>query len=212
MENRNSFLQPRPFLLLTLSLIITIAAASVDGSDDGAFSRPPARNVLITPHARAESEPQQVHVSLAGEDHVRVTWITDDKHVSSVVEYGTTEAGPAGKYEATASGEHTKYRYFLYTSGTIHHVRIGPAHQGEGESMRSEMEELLYDNRVDVVFAGHVHAYERFVSFLFLFFIFSFSSARFLVQLFCYVLNYVGDMWCRRGYTITKRIRVGRCT
>ncbi|CAI0423667.1 unnamed protein product [Linum tenue] len=126
MENRNSFLQPRPFLLLTLSLIITIAAASVDGSDDGAFSRPPARNVLITPHARAESEPQQVHVSLAGEDHVRVTWITDDKHVSSVVEYGTTEAGPAGKYEATASGEHTKYRYFLYTSGTIHHVRIGP--------------------------------------------------------------------------------------
>ncbi|XP_038719368.1 purple acid phosphatase 22-like isoform X1 [Tripterygium wilfordii] len=36
------------------------------------------------------------------------------------------------------------------------------AHQGEGESMRKAMEELLYKARVDVVFAGHVHAYERF--------------------------------------------------
>lgn len=38
------------------------------------------------------------------------------------------------------------------------------AHQGEGEGMRQAMEELLYKARVDVVFAGHVHAYERFVS------------------------------------------------
>lgn len=38
------------------------------------------------------------------------------------------------------------------------------AHQGEGESMRQAMEELVYEARVDAVFAGHVHAYERFVS------------------------------------------------
>ena len=40
------------------------------------------------------------------------------------------------------------------------------AHQGEEESdgMRDSMEEMLYKARVDVVFAGHVHAYERFVS------------------------------------------------
>ncbi|KAM0876003.1 hypothetical protein ACQ4PT_036466 [Festuca glaucescens] len=37
------------------------------------------------------------------------------------------------------------------------------AHQEEGESMRAAMERLLYEARVDVVFAGHVHAYERFV-------------------------------------------------
>ncbi|CAI0423585.1 unnamed protein product [Linum tenue] len=37
-------------------------------------------------------------------------------------------------------------------------------HQGDGEGMRLAMEELLYRARVDVVFAGHVHAYERFVS------------------------------------------------
>ncbi|KAL9249777.1 Purple acid phosphatase 22-like protein [Drosera capensis] len=36
------------------------------------------------------------------------------------------------------------------------------AHKGEGESMRKAMEELLYNARVDVVFAGHVLAYERF--------------------------------------------------
>ncbi|KAK9156713.1 hypothetical protein Scep_003287 [Stephania cephalantha] len=38
------------------------------------------------------------------------------------------------------------------------------AHQGEDESvgMKEAMEELLYGARVDIVFAGHVHAYERF--------------------------------------------------
>ncbi|CAA6660686.1 unnamed protein product [Spirodela intermedia] len=36
------------------------------------------------------------------------------------------------------------------------------AHQNEGEPMRLAMEGLLYKARVDVVFAGHVHAYERF--------------------------------------------------
>ncbi|KAI0496847.1 hypothetical protein KFK09_023175 [Dendrobium nobile] len=36
------------------------------------------------------------------------------------------------------------------------------AHRGEGEGMRKTMEEVIYDGRVDVVFAGHVHAYERF--------------------------------------------------
>lgn len=40
------------------------------------------------------------------------------------------------------------------------------AHQGEYEStgMKASMEELLFRARVDAVFAGHVHAYERFVS------------------------------------------------
>ncbi|KAJ3703568.1 hypothetical protein LUZ61_007273 [Rhynchospora tenuis] len=36
------------------------------------------------------------------------------------------------------------------------------AHQNEGEDMRKAIEPLLYEARVDVVFAGHVHAYERF--------------------------------------------------
>ena len=35
------------------------------------------------------------------------------------------------------------------------------AHQGEGDSMMAAMEPLLYAASVDIVFAGHVHAYER---------------------------------------------------
>ena len=35
------------------------------------------------------------------------------------------------------------------------------AHQGEMENMRSTMEDLLFEYGVDMVFAGHVHAYER---------------------------------------------------
>ncbi|KAE9590844.1 putative Acid phosphatase [Lupinus albus] len=40
------------------------------------------------------------------------------------------------------------------------------AHQGEKESvnMKVGMEDLLYQARVDVIFVGHVHVYERFVS------------------------------------------------
>lgn len=40
------------------------------------------------------------------------------------------------------------------------------AHQGDFESvgMKMYMEDLIYRARVDVVLAGHVHAYERFVS------------------------------------------------
>jgi acid phosphatase type 7 len=35
------------------------------------------------------------------------------------------------------------------------------AHQGEGEAMRQSMETMLYKANVDLVLAGHVHAYER---------------------------------------------------
>jgi acid phosphatase type 7 len=36
------------------------------------------------------------------------------------------------------------------------------AHGGDGDAMRGAMEEALRGARVDAVFAGHVHAYERF--------------------------------------------------
>lgn len=38
------------------------------------------------------------------------------------------------------------------------------AHQGEGDGMMAAMESLLYAASVDIVLAGHVHAYERTVS------------------------------------------------
>ncbi len=35
------------------------------------------------------------------------------------------------------------------------------AHMGEGVPMRQLIEPLLYEFKTDVVFSGHVHAYER---------------------------------------------------
>ncbi|KAL2621547.1 hypothetical protein R1flu_001752 [Riccia fluitans] len=35
------------------------------------------------------------------------------------------------------------------------------AHKGDGDQMKAAMETMLYENKVDIIFAGHVHAYER---------------------------------------------------
>jgi hypothetical protein len=40
------------------------------------------------------------------------------------------------------------------------------AHQGAGDNMMAAMEPLLYAASVDLVLAGHVHAYERSVRLL----------------------------------------------
>ncbi|XP_057850807.1 purple acid phosphatase 22 [Cryptomeria japonica] len=71
----------------------------------------------------ADKNPQQVHISLVGSDHVRVSWITKDRNLPSVVEYGTSSTG---EYTSSAIGESTSYKYFCYQSGAIHHVVIGP--------------------------------------------------------------------------------------
>lgn len=63
------------------------------------------------------------------------------------------------------------------------------AHQGEGDSMRLAMEELLYKARVDLVFQGHVHAYERFVSLIFqLLVAYTISLSLVITELFHYQL------------------------
>ncbi|KAK6944023.1 Iron/zinc purple acid phosphatase-like C-terminal domain [Dillenia turbinata] len=85
------------------------------------FSRQPPRPLVISPHLGSDEEPQQVHVSLVGKDHMRVSWVTN-KTAPSTVEYGRV----SGRYEATAKGQHTAYQFFFYKSGQIHHAVIGP--------------------------------------------------------------------------------------
>ncbi|KAG9458954.1 hypothetical protein H6P81_003462 [Aristolochia fimbriata] len=87
------------------------------------YVRPPPRPILYTSHNGSEAHPQQIHISVAGKDHMRISWVTEDKSVPSLVEY---RRSARRKYEASATGEHTSYRFFFYTSGKIHHVKIGP--------------------------------------------------------------------------------------
>ncbi|CAL4942944.1 unnamed protein product [Urochloa decumbens] len=124
---------PRLLLLLFLlavsfSCAAAAAGAHVVGED---YVRPPARFhrkslLSIFPwskkKAASASDPQQVHISLAGERRMRITWITDDNSVPSVVDYGTKK----GTYTMTSQGDSTSYSYLLYSSGKIHHVVIGP--------------------------------------------------------------------------------------
>ncbi|KAL6870952.1 hypothetical protein ACP4OV_014800 [Aristida adscensionis] len=90
------------------------------------YVRPPAGSPVLVPHGKPAHHPQQVHVSIVGPSSMRVSWVTDDRSAPSVVEYGTSPA----RYTASATGGHATYSYFLYESGAIHHVTIGPLRPG----------------------------------------------------------------------------------
>ncbi|CAK9175508.1 unnamed protein product [Ilex paraguariensis] len=105
--------------LLLLLMSLTVAATATTAE----YVRPPPRKTLHFPWDRKpSSQPQQVHISLAGDKHIRVTWITNAKSSPSIVEYGTSP----GKYSSMAEGETTSYSYLFYSSGKIHHTVIGP--------------------------------------------------------------------------------------
>ncbi|KAI3912352.1 hypothetical protein MKW92_042819 [Papaver armeniacum] len=70
----------------------------------------------------SSTSPQQVHISLVGEDKMRITWITNDHGTPSKVEYGITEE----TYNLSAIGRAYSYNYLIYQSGEIHDVVIGP--------------------------------------------------------------------------------------
>ncbi|CAO2042169.1 unnamed protein product [Urochloa humidicola] len=112
----------RYVLLAARALLVStlLAAAAAE------YVRPPPGPIILTEHTELAAHPQQVHVSAVGANHMRVSWVTDDKRVPSVVEYGRASRN----YTASSTGEHTSYRYFLYTSGKIHHVKIGPLEPG----------------------------------------------------------------------------------
>ncbi|KAM7468274.1 hypothetical protein LguiB_015836 [Lonicera macranthoides] len=120
MEANNNNVFSFWFTIFLLAQQIILQLKQLDASPE--FTRQPPRPLIFTQHNRPESQPQQVHISLAGNDHMRISWVTSDKHVPSIVEYGNV----SGKYELSATGEHTSYHYFFYSSGEIHHVTIGP--------------------------------------------------------------------------------------
>ncbi|XP_076956479.1 putative purple acid phosphatase 20 [Bidens hawaiensis] len=104
--------------LLAMYMVAIFAAKVAD-----AYVRPPPRENLVVSLAGDDDPhtPQQVHISLAGEDKIRISWITDDDTPPTVY-YGTS----SGKYDRSANGTISSYEYLTYTSGEIHDVVIGP--------------------------------------------------------------------------------------
>ncbi|KAK6779405.1 hypothetical protein RDI58_021589 [Solanum bulbocastanum] len=107
--------------LLFFFLLLLNSLPNFDASPE--YSRPPPHPAIFIGPTRSESETEQVHISLVGNDHMKVTWITSHKHEKSIVEYGTS----SGNYDKSSmTGERMSYRYFFYNSGKIHHITIGP--------------------------------------------------------------------------------------
>ncbi|XP_021892932.1 purple acid phosphatase 18 [Carica papaya] len=105
-----------PKLRLMVFLLILVNVTSD-------YVRPLPREDLEFPwNPKPSSEPQQVHISLAGDKHIRVSWVTNDHSSPSTVKYRTS----SGRYTSIAQGESTSYGYLLYKSGKIHHTVIGP--------------------------------------------------------------------------------------
>lgn len=113
-----------PFLAWALALALALLVAGAFHFQLAlAYDRPPARKSLfIAPSDDLDStSPQQVHISLVGQDKIRISWITDDPSPSTV-EYGTS----SGVYGFSANGSTKSYTYVTYDSGEIHDVVIGP--------------------------------------------------------------------------------------
>ncbi|KAK8600473.1 hypothetical protein V6N13_059748 [Hibiscus sabdariffa] len=87
------------------------------------YDRPPARNDIsvLQPKEFSSTSPQQVHISVAGPDKMRISWITQSS-APAVVDYGTSPKA----YTSSVTGTSSSYRYLLYKSGQIHDVVIGP--------------------------------------------------------------------------------------
>lgn len=67
------------------------------------------------------STPSQVHISLAGPNGVRISWITVSVSAPSMVEFGTT----SGEYNKVAYGDSNYYSFLFYKSGHVHNVVLG---------------------------------------------------------------------------------------
>ncbi|CAL0307407.1 unnamed protein product [Lupinus luteus] len=109
--------------LVVIHTLALLLSATVTANYVRPLPRKPLHISSCFPFPKPHSNhPNQVHISLAGNKHMRVTWITNDNDSPSHVEYGTSP----GRYDTVAEGEYTSYSYMLYSSGKIHHTVIGP--------------------------------------------------------------------------------------
>eukprot|EP00249_Psilotum_nudum_P006410 c19729_g1_i2 orf=578-1873(+) len=111
-----------PFVLPAVPVLLcrTIILVSVVVATEG--TRPLSRGTIFDSGQFSNETVQQVHISLAGPNYIRVSWITSSSFALSIVEYGEKP----GIYDNMATGSSESYSYILYKSGLIHNVVIGP--------------------------------------------------------------------------------------
>ncbi|XP_062117573.1 probable purple acid phosphatase 20 [Humulus lupulus] len=111
--------------MVPLFLALAMACAILLSGSVHSYNRPPPREDIRVDYTKDDDEPdsspQQVHISLVGEDQMRISWITQGSGPATV-EYGVSP----GVYGYTKSGSTSSYRYATYESGSIHDVVIGP--------------------------------------------------------------------------------------
>ncbi|VFQ59188.1 unnamed protein product [Cuscuta campestris] len=109
-----------------LAIVMTVAIIAGGACSVLSYQRPPARDSIFVsqPQHLDSYSPQQVHISIAGKDKMRISWLTEESppDTAATVEYGTSP----GNYTFSATGNTTSYKYMLYKSGDIHHAVIGP--------------------------------------------------------------------------------------
>ncbi|KAJ4850525.1 putative purple acid phosphatase 20 [Turnera subulata] len=111
---------PRHLLLLITFSLVLAGILDVGLS----YDRPLPRRDIFVPLSDDDDSttPQQVHISMIGEDKMRISWITDSE-TPAIVSYGTA----TGEYQYSSSnGTTSSYKYLTYHSGQIHDVVIGP--------------------------------------------------------------------------------------
>ncbi|GAB4833395.1 Probable purple acid phosphatase 20 [Ancistrocladus abbreviatus] len=101
--------------------IVAMVAGIIGGALS--YTRPPPRETLFISAADYQSPttPEQVHVSMVGQDHIRISWVTQSP-APTTVDYGTSSAN----YDSSAQANTTSYSYLSYQSGQIYQAVIGP--------------------------------------------------------------------------------------
>ncbi|GJM95041.1 hypothetical protein PR202_ga11735 [Eleusine coracana subsp. coracana] len=118
-------------LCLAAALVLVVVCASATSGDAGVTSAyrrkaeatvdmPMDADVFRVP--AGYNAPQQVHITLGDQmgTAMIVSWVTPNELGNNTVMYGTSPE----KMEMRAVGTHTRYDYFNYTSGFIHHCTL----------------------------------------------------------------------------------------
>ncbi|PON42462.1 Acid phosphatase [Parasponia andersonii] len=111
-------------MVLGIRVRLVLAYAVLYFCSVHSYNRPPAReniSVFYSDDDHDSNSPEQVHISLVGEDKMRISWITKDS-APATVDYGLSP----GVNGYSSSGTTSSYHYLMYESGSIHDVVIGP--------------------------------------------------------------------------------------